>query len=233
MARRLSRVFISYRRSDSKDVAARIADNLSLVAEIDHVFLDVDAIAHGENFPDRLETEIKAADVVLAIIGQGWKGAINEEGRARIFLEDDFVRKEIESALRANKRLIPCLVDDALMPGAQELPTSIEELAARNAISLRHTSFHIDIEILTDSILQRQRMRRSSPLKTLSGAAFWCGGGILLAALVAIVIAWTGVQVLQMPLETILGGRTMLVVFLIVLFAGFQYGTVRFLRRRA
>ncbi len=225
------RVFVSYRRSDSKDIAARIADNLAMEPQIDDIFLDVDSIAHGEVFPDRLNSEIARADVILAVIGPRWQGAIADNDQPRIFSEKDFVRREIETALQSNKRVIPCLVDDAVMPGADDLPPSIAALAERNAITLRHTSFRVDLDILSDSILKRERVSRRSRGRVAMGAAWRFASGIALAALVAIAIAWTGVRTLQMPLETILGGRIMLSIFLLVLFVAFQFATYRFVRR--
>ena len=223
------RVFISYRRSDSKDIAARIADNLAQMPEIDHVFFDVDGIAHGENFPDKLESEIARADVVLAVVGPGWMGV--EGGASRIFEEGDFVRREIAGALENGKRVIPCLVDGAEMPAAFDLPGSIAAITAKNAIEIRHTSFRIDLDHLADSITGKQRSRRNSPARIAMGAGWRFASGLVLAALLAIAIAWTGVQLMQMPLETILGGRIVLVIFLIVLFAAFQWNTLRFVRR--
>lgn len=225
------RVFISYRRSDSKDIAARIADNLALDPDIDHVFLDVDSIAHGEDFPERLDAEIAAADVVLAVIGPGWQGADSGQGMARLHSAEDFVRREIEAALGGGKRLIPCLVDGAAMPGASDLPASLNGLTAKNAIEVRHTSFRVDLDYLADSIMQRERLRRQSPARIAIGAGWRFVGGFVLAALIAILIAWTGVQTMQMPLETILGGRIVLVIVLLAIFAACQWGTWRFLRR--
>ncbi len=225
------RVFISYRRSDSKDVAARIADNLAMTPEIDHVFLDVDSIAHGENFPDRLNSEIARADIVLAVIGPRWRGAIAANDKPRIFSDEDFVRREIEMALGKGKRVIPCLVDNAEMPSAETLPASIHQLVERNAITLRHTSFRVDLEILEDSILNRKRELRRSPRRVAMGAVWRFLAGFAVATLIAIAIAWTGVRTMQMPLETILGGRVMLALFLLILFAVCQYRTFVHLRR--
>ena len=225
------RVFISYRRSDSKDIAARVADNLAQVREIDSVFLDVDSIAHGEHFPGRLDTEVRRADVVLAVIGQGWMGAKSDNGVPRIQSDNDFVRREIATALRADKRVIPCLVDDASMPGPADLPYDIAGLAERNACSLRHTTYRVDFEIVCEAILGKRRVGEMTPMALGLGALWRSALGVLAAALVAIAIASLGVSALGKPLETILGGRVVLVVFLIVIFALFQWETVRFVRR--
>ena len=42
-------VFISYRRSDTQDLAGRIADRIRAVPEVDHVFIDVDGIEPGQS----------------------------------------------------------------------------------------------------------------------------------------------------------------------------------------
>jgi hypothetical protein len=225
------RIFISYRRSDSKDIAARIADNLSQEPGIDHVFLDVDAIAHGENFPKRLDTEIARADVVLAIIGPGWQGSAGQDGQTRIQSDADFVRREIARALGLGKRVIPCLVDGASVPDPASLPDDIRTLAETNALELRHTTFRTDLDILVDSILLRQRRRRLSPLGIAMGTAWRFAAGFVAATGLSIMIASMGVATLKMPLETILGGRVQLALFLLLLLTVFQYWTFRFLRR--
>ncbi len=225
------RVFISYRRSDSKDVAARIADNLAGVREIDHVFLDVDAIGHGEDFPERLDSEIRRSDVVIAVIGPGWAGDPDENGVTRIAREGDFVRREIATALETGKRVIPCLVNEAHMPGPDDLPSDIAALADRNACAIRHTTYRIDFEVLCQSVIGKRPVGELSAV-SLGFGALWRGlAGLIVAALIALAVASFGMSSQGLPLETILGGRVPLVVFLIVLFALFQIGTYRYLRR--
>ncbi len=227
------RVFISYRRSDSKDIAARIADNLRSVREIDEVFLDVESIAHGEHFPARLDAEINAADVVLCIIGKKWSGAKLDDGRRRIESEDDFVRREVASALEADKRIIPVLVDEAAMPSAGDIPASIGDLLNRNAISVRHTAFRIDFEILVEAVLGRKRGAELSGKAIALGALWRSACGLVLGIVAAILIASLGMASMAMPLETILGGRAQLAVLLFVIFAISQIWAIRFVRQNA
>lgn len=227
------RIFVSYRRSDSKDVAARIADNFAQVREIDHVFLDVDSIAHGEDFPQRLDSEIRAADVCIAVIGPNWQGATLEDGKTRIWSERDFVRKEIATALGARKRVIPCLVDDAQMPGADELPDDIAALANKNAIGLRHTAFRSDFDTLCEAVLGRKRATGKSPAALILGTAWRGVAGLIVAAIIAIAVASLGMTSWGLPLETILGGRIQLILALLALLALCQIGTLRFIQQNA
>ena len=50
--------------------------------------------------------------------------------------QDDFVRREIELALRRGKAVIPVLLEDAWMPGPQDLPPSIHDFARSQAVVL-------------------------------------------------------------------------------------------------
>src|SRR5262245_63850302 len=63
-----------------------------------------------------------------------------------LFRSEDFVRIEIESALKQNKRVIPVLVGDTHMPRAEELPEPIRPLARRNAVRLSHERFRADAQ---------------------------------------------------------------------------------------
>jgi hypothetical protein len=62
------------------------------------------------------------------------------------------VRIEIEAALARNVRVIPTLVENALMPRWQDLPESLGSLARHNAFIIRHESFRYDAERLITSI---------------------------------------------------------------------------------
>jgi hypothetical protein len=53
--------------------------------------------------------------------------------------------EEIEAALARDVTVIPVLVDGARMPAPSELPTALESLGFRQAISLRQESFATDV----------------------------------------------------------------------------------------
>lgn len=224
------RVFVSYRRSDSKDIAARIADNLKQVREINAVFFDVESIAHGEHFPERLQSEIEKANVIIAVIGPTWRGKHQEDGTFRIDNADDFVRREIASALAAEKRIIPVIVDGAEMLAARELPDEIAELANHNALTIRHAGFRVDFEILAEAILGKRRATGLAPAALAIGGAWRFGAGLIVAVILAIAVASIGMATMGVPLETILGGRAQLAVLLLLILALCQYWTFRFLR---
>jgi hypothetical protein len=78
---------------------------------------------------------------------------LNEEGMRRVDDPNDFVRIEIESALRRDIPVIPLLVRDAKMPNADELPAELENLAYRNGIKIRpDPDFHNDMDRLIQGL---------------------------------------------------------------------------------
>jgi hypothetical protein len=82
--------------------------------------------------------------VLLAVIGMSWLTRAREDGRRRLDEPGDLVRLEIEAALARGIRVIPVLVDGALMPAPGQLPASLEKLAGRQAVELSPAHFSSD-----------------------------------------------------------------------------------------
>jgi hypothetical protein len=64
------------------------------------------------------------------------------------------LRIEIATALKRGIRVIPVLVEGALMPSAAELPEDLKGLARRHALEASHTRFSADSERLISAIEQ-------------------------------------------------------------------------------
>jgi hypothetical protein len=141
-------VFISYRRQESSHFAGRLSDRLADSFGADRVFMDVDTIRPGVDFAEEISRAVATSNVLLAIIGPHWLATTDERDHRRLEDPDDIVRLEIEAALAGNVRIIPILVDDAVMPRRQDLPESLAGLARRNALFIRHDSFRNDAERL-------------------------------------------------------------------------------------
>jgi hypothetical protein len=99
-----------------------------------------------------LEEQVGQCDALLAVIGKGWIDARDEKGARRLDNAEDFVRIEIESALKQDKRVIPVLVGDTHMPRPEELPEAIRPLARRNAVRLSHERFRADAQGLIKAL---------------------------------------------------------------------------------
>jgi len=133
----MAQISLSYRRSDSAYVAASLSDKLQQHFGRDSVFFDVDTIPLGVDFREYIGNAVGQCDVLLAIIGDQWVRSVDEQGKRRIDNPSDYVRIEIESALKRNIPIIPVLVDEVEMPSADDLPPSIQSIVFRNATELR------------------------------------------------------------------------------------------------
>lgn len=217
------RIFISYRRSDSQDIAARVNDRLAVIRGIKSVFLDVAEIAAGESFPERLQRALVEADVCLVLIGKHWAGGTGEHD-SRIARPDDFVALEVSRALSLGKRVIPVLLNDAIMPNPANLPGPVRALTERNALFVRHQSFNQDIQLLADAVLGRSAIgsvRRLSDrwpalawmLKLSTGLALGLGVLLLLGLVHNVVTR-------GQSLEASLGSRSMLALVVLAVMGG-------------
>jgi TIR domain/Sel1 repeat len=155
-------VFICYRREESAFAARAIYDRIAQKVGRENVFLDVDNIDPGVDWFDALNEQVGACDALIAVIGRNWVAA-DKDNRRRIDDPDDFVRIEIEAALKRGVRVIPVLVDGALMPKTGDLPESLRGFARRQNIEISHSRFETDVERLTRvlaSILESSRPRQ-------------------------------------------------------------------------
>lgn len=158
-----SHIFVSYRRSDSADIAGRIYDRLIGKFGKGPIFKDVDSIPLGLDFKEYLDMKVGECDVFLAIIGGEWLTASDAAGNRRIDDPTDFVRIEIESALQRKIPVIPLLVRDARMPREADLPASLHKLAYRNGTPIRSDpDFHRDMDRLIAALEKYVKKDESS-----------------------------------------------------------------------
>jgi hypothetical protein len=140
------RIFVSYRRDDTSYPAAWLFDGLAQHFGRDQVFKDVESIEPGDDFVEVITNAVASCDVLLALIGRQW--LTDQDGQRRLDNPGDWVRLEIEAALTRNVRVIPILIEAALMPRADELPASLASLARRQALELSDNRFNLDIQRL-------------------------------------------------------------------------------------
>jgi pimeloyl-ACP methyl ester carboxylesterase len=145
-------IFISYRRQETSHLAGRLYDRLADHFGEDQVFMDVDTIDPGVDFTEAITRAVGTCQVLLAVIGPQWLTAADKEGYRRLDSPDDIVRLEVGAALQRDVRVIPILVEGAVMPRRQELPDSLAGLARRNALAVRHDSFRYDVQRLVTVI---------------------------------------------------------------------------------
>jgi len=156
-------IFICYRREDSADVTGRIYDRLLDHFGPEHVFMDVEVIRLGYDFRSEIDRTIKVCSIVIVVIGDEWLAQV--DGKRRIDDENDYVRIEIESALRRKIPIIPVLTRGASHPTKAMLPASLEDLAYRHGTSIRHERFRGDMDSLISQIDKLLARQESTPAK--------------------------------------------------------------------
>jgi len=143
--RTMSTVFISYRRENTAGEARALFNDLVARLGEDSVFMDVDSIALGRDFRSVLQETTASCDLMLVLIGRNWADAKDEVGRVRLENPADYVRLEIEAALKRDIAVTPVLVQGAHMPGPEDLPAEIRDLAYRNGFELSHNRWESDV----------------------------------------------------------------------------------------
>ena len=159
-------IFISYRRDDTLSAAGRLADALSLQFGSAEVFRDVEAIEAGADFRVALLDAVRAARVVLVIIGRQWATQPGVDGQPRLHAASDYVRLEIEQALAHGVPIVPVLVESARMPRPEELPESIRPLAYRHAQVLDDARWHRDAADLVELLARTTDLTPTSTRHT-------------------------------------------------------------------
>ena len=144
-------IFINYRRDDSEDVCGRIYDRLANEFDPGMVFKDINDILPGVDFREVLEREVSSTDIMLSIIGKNW---FSRHNKTRLFQPEDFVRLEIETALKRGIPVVPVLVQRRVaLPPKRQLPESLRDMVYRNAVQVRpDPDFHSDMDRLIAGI---------------------------------------------------------------------------------
>lgn len=189
-------VFLSYRRSDSAALARAVFEFLSRSVPGLHVFRDLDSIPHGIDFLGVIREEVEACDAFVALVGPGWLGAADDQGRPRLESESDFVRLEIELALRRGVPIVVALLDGAAPLARAGLPSAIAALADAPSIALSGESMEGLAETLARAgpaprraLTVRERLDESSALALLLFSRWSLAAFALSAAALVLLLA--------------------------------------------
>lgn len=147
-----NKIFVSYRRQDASGEAGRLVDHLQEIYGEDSVFLDVETLEAGLDFIQAIEKALNSCKVLIAMIGPHWLNITDAEGNQRIFHEGDFIRIEISAALKRNIRVIPVLVNGAVMPTADQLPEDLQGLTRRHAQEISSSRWKYDCDQLVATL---------------------------------------------------------------------------------
>ncbi len=146
----MSGVFVCYRREAGVEAySGRLRDALAAEFGDTAIFMDVDSVGPGEDWVKAIELALSECDVVLAVIHPGW---VDDD---RLADQNDVLRYELESALGRDLLVVPVLMDDASPPRQNQLPETLRTLARRQALPLRHSTWHTDLQPLVRAIRGR------------------------------------------------------------------------------
>ncbi|MBX2796942.1 MAG: toll/interleukin-1 receptor domain-containing protein [Myxococcales bacterium] len=180
------RIFLSYRHNDVPGQAGRIYDRLHAVFP-GRVFRDIEGLAPGVDFVEELDRRVSMCKAIVAVIGPGWAGA-SDDGSARIREDADWVRLEVSSALKRKVTVIPVLVGGASMPSEDQLPSDLQGLARRQAVTLTEQTFDHGMEKIIAAVGKAAgspvRRPRTTPRRRGIGWVTWMA--VLTTALVLV-----------------------------------------------
>ncbi len=150
------KIFINYRREDSRADAARIRDRLVAAFGAANVFMDVDNLMAGQRFDQELEKALVETDIFLAVMGSRWPQILYERSQAG---GRDYVREEIAQALERGVTVIPVMIERAPLPPEDWLPNDLKALVLHQKHDVSHDRFGRDVEELVEAIKAVRKAR--------------------------------------------------------------------------
>lgn len=148
----MNRIFISYRSSDGKKDAARLAADLNERFGEQLVFYDKQDLVGGSSWRDAINATLGSRPAVLVLVTPDLLGAPHPEGGRRIDREDDPIRGELLTARNSGAVILPLLVDGATMPSGQLLPAPLQFFSEAHARPLRTDDWNADLQRITDDL---------------------------------------------------------------------------------
>ena len=146
------KIFITYRREETAAHAGRLNDGLEARFGEGNVFMDVD-MAPGVDFVKRITEAVAACHVLIVVMGPRWATVEDDQGKPRIADPEDFVRLEVETALRRpDVTPIPVLVAGGRMPDPEILPPEVRAITQRQALELSDQRWHYDVGRLISAL---------------------------------------------------------------------------------
>ena len=156
------RIFINYRRDDSRADSGRLYDRLSAHFP-GKVFRDVGSLEPGVEWHDAIAHIIGQSDACIVVIGRDWLSITNTNGERRLDDPRDTVRQEIVAALERKMRVFPVLVGGAKMPAEEDLPPDLRSLCRRNALEITEQDWDEDLRKLVSALETALRSSTERP----------------------------------------------------------------------
>lgn len=148
-------IFISYRRYVQSDEDKHQEENISKVGRLNEallrkgykVFFDQNNRS-AEALKERIFPAVRNSRCFVLFLTEGCFDGCNNNG-------EDWLREEIEEALKAGKKIVPVTLDDAVKQWPDNLPNSLKILSDKsiNIMNIHNdTSYQSDVDNLFEAI---------------------------------------------------------------------------------
>ncbi|UPT44390.1 toll/interleukin-1 receptor domain-containing protein [Streptomyces anulatus] len=145
-------VFVNYRTGDEESAATMIARELARRFGDERIFFASNSIEPGSRFPVELVRAVEECEALLAVIGPRWAEVRGPDGRPALQAEQDWTRREIQTALDRGVLVIPVLVGKATRIDRAVLPDDLLELADCQYRRFDHRNAESDLTALGDTL---------------------------------------------------------------------------------
>lgn len=181
-------VFISYRRTSAAAEARLIKTNL--IQRGFRVFLDVDDLLAGQFEQALLDNITEATNFLLILSPRSLDECSDEE---------DYLRKEIEQAVKSRRNIVPILTPGFKFTEAVNLPAEFRNLRTYQSVNYSHELFGATVDKLV-SYLQPPSTTESPPWTAARASLFqgrrgklWLVTGIVAVIAITLTFAskWT------------------------------------------
>lgn len=131
-------VFINYRTSDDRLVVDLLDKELCARLGPTAVFRDDRSLHPGAEFAEELIGTVRECAVLISVIGPRWDESYDSTGQRLLDRETDWVRREIEAALRHGVHVVPVLVGARARPDVHTLPDTIASIDGKHFLHVPH-----------------------------------------------------------------------------------------------
>jgi len=128
------KLFVNYRRADEAQFVETLWTHFIYRYQRDNVFMDFDTLPPFADFANFIRQTVRECDVVVAIIGPRWLDLLKEKEKHG---EPDYVRIELEEALKHGKVIAPILIQGAHVPPTADIPVELRPIFAVHLPEIR------------------------------------------------------------------------------------------------
>ncbi|MFD4575971.1 toll/interleukin-1 receptor domain-containing protein [Streptomyces sp. NPDC058417] len=145
-------IFVNYRTGDEESAATLIDRELARRFGRERVFFASKSIEPGHRYPAALVKAVEECEALLAVIGPRWATVCGADGRPALASEQDWTRREIETALDRGILVIPVLVGKTTRIDPATLPQDLRELADCQYRRFDHRNTESDLTAIGDAL---------------------------------------------------------------------------------